>query len=924
VGDETDVDGERATAVTRADTPRRRRTSVVRAVTETGSTRLGHFQLLEPLGHGGMGTVYSAYDLRLDRKVAIKLLDASHADDISLNQRLVREAQAMAKLSHPNVVPVYEVGVDGDTVFIAMEHVTGEDLEHWLARQKPAWRAIVDVFVQAARGLAAAHEAGIVHRDFKPANVLVDDHGRVRVTDFGIALVRGSAEPTPTEPTPKPVDIAAVVGDATPIHSSTPLTEEGARVGTPAYMSPEQHRGGAVDARSDQFSFCIALFEALFHRRPFPGRGYDLSENVIYGRIDKPDPKSPVPGWVEAVVMRGLQTDAAQRFASMTELADVLARDPSRRRKRIAIGGLAATAIAASAALLGWALRPGADEACTGGEAHFAGAWDDGARAAIERSFAASHVPFADTSVHQLATVLDGYRTQWLAMHGEACRATRTRREQSEHVLDLRMACLDRRIGELRALTSLLATADASAIEHAVEAASSLTPVVGCADTTALLQAGGAIDDPAARARRAALRDRLDRLIAEHRLGRYKEVLAPVRSFVADARATADPGLLAEALDLQGLVEVKTGNVDAAVTTLTDALRRARQTNDVDRFVATTIDLVDALSEAGITQSREALGILRVAKAVVDDTHDPSLPIRMLVVEGDDLLTLAHPEDALPLLQQAVTRTRHVLGDDHALLLKVQAVLAPALSFNAKHAEARAVYESLIAGATRTLGALHPVTIGARLDLCRAITAADKRKDPTVCYKPALAAADRAMGADNRRVMIGRMYYAMTLVDLERWEPAREVLSNVVDHVPESAWNEKWYIASDGVRLLGETEVRNGDYKHGLEHCERAKLTTDKQHLGLAIDSCIGEALLGLGESTKALAQLELVKTQAENARPVETGRWRFAYARAVWATSHDVALARSLAIQARAELASSDDAWRRKQLDAWIASLPS
>ncbi|MBC8069290.1 MAG: serine/threonine protein kinase, partial [Deltaproteobacteria bacterium] len=221
-----------------------------------GGTRIGHFEIVEEIGRGGMGTVYAALDTRLARRVAIKLVHASApgTDDAEPSQRLLREAQAMAAITHPNVVTVYEAGTFGAEVFLAMELVDGDTLAQWLSLARRPWPAIVRVFVEAGRGLAAAHRAGLVHRDFKPTNVLVATDGRVRVTDFGLVQAGMSeAEAARTW----------VHGDAS-TRSGT-----GMLVGTPRYMAPEQLRGDTVDARSDQFAFCVALFEALWLRHPF-------------------------------------------------------------------------------------------------------------------------------------------------------------------------------------------------------------------------------------------------------------------------------------------------------------------------------------------------------------------------------------------------------------------------------------------------------------------------------------------------------------------------------------------------------------------------------------------------------------------------------------------------------------------------------
>ena len=288
---------------------------------EAGQT-LGRYVTLDLLGVGGMGQVFSAYDTVLGRNVALKVLRDPCGDD---RPRLVREAQALARFSHPNVVSVYDVGeIDGE-VFIAMELVEGCDLREWL--QDPARTAeqILGAFRAAARGLQAAHEAGIVHRDFKPDNVLIGRDGRVCVTDFGLALRTDEAVPS-------------THGDPSPSSSSDRLTETGVVMGTPAYMPIEQHLGLPTDVRSDQFSFCVALYEALYRVRPFEGAtGRELVLAITRGEL-RDAHRAEVPQAVHAAIARGLSPRPRDRFGSMQELLEALRPKPRKFAKSWALG----------------------------------------------------------------------------------------------------------------------------------------------------------------------------------------------------------------------------------------------------------------------------------------------------------------------------------------------------------------------------------------------------------------------------------------------------------------------------------------------------------------------------------------------------------------------------------------------------------
>jgi eukaryotic-like serine/threonine-protein kinase len=280
-------------------------------------TRVGRYVIVDTLGSGGMGVVYRARDPELGRHVALKLVrpNGSSAGTAEVRARLVREAQAMAKLAHPNVISVFDVGtVDGD-VFVAMELVDGPNLADWLAQTPRSVREIIDVFEQAGRGLEAAHAANLVHRDFKPVNVLVGRDGRVRVLDFGLARLTHDetrASLAATQPSPAP--------------GLASLTHTGALLGTPLFMAPEQFAGGTTEERTDQFGFCVALYHALYNAYPFEGKTVpELMVNVMAGSPTIPRAgKAPV--WLQRLVLRGLSVRPDARFPNMTALLAELTR----------------------------------------------------------------------------------------------------------------------------------------------------------------------------------------------------------------------------------------------------------------------------------------------------------------------------------------------------------------------------------------------------------------------------------------------------------------------------------------------------------------------------------------------------------------------------------------------------------------------
>ncbi len=315
---------------------------------DPGAVVAGDYRIEKRLGAGAMGVVYLARHLKLDRDVALKLWDGIGRDGVA---RLVREAKAMARLSHPNVVTVFDVREHDGGLFIAMEYFPGGTARDWLQRRPHGWREVIDLYVQAGRGLAAAHQAGMVHRDFKPDNVLVGLDGQARVGDFGIA--RAAEAPQTTEPglPSRETEIGSGLG--------TRMTVTGHLMGTPAYMSPEQFEG-RPDARSDQFSFCVAVWEALYGSRPFAGKtAGELLFQTQNRRVQPTPPGSPVPEWIREVLLRGLEPDPAARHPSMHALLDALCKPPMATAK---VAAAVATAVAIVGLVLGalwWGARAG-------------------------------------------------------------------------------------------------------------------------------------------------------------------------------------------------------------------------------------------------------------------------------------------------------------------------------------------------------------------------------------------------------------------------------------------------------------------------------------------------------------------------------------------------------------------------------------
>jgi tetratricopeptide (TPR) repeat protein/predicted Ser/Thr protein kinase len=555
------------------------------ALHDTGA-RVGRYVVLSVVGRGGMGVVYAAYDPELDRKVALKLLrpgTGSSGRTLDHHARLLREAQALARVSHPNVVVVHDVGSVDDEVFVAMEFVEGESLDRWRARGR-SWREVLDVFIKAGRGLAAAHAAGLVHRDFKPTNVLVGDDGRVRVLDFGLAraAIEIEREPGPRE------------SSVTSSSLGTQLTRTGVAMGTPAYMAPEQHLGGTVDARSDVFGFCVALYEALYGERPFAGQELSaLVGNVLDGRVREAPERSEVPSWLRRVVVRGLALSPDARPASMDELLRELS-DDSRAtlRRRLAVAALTGVLLIGGVTI--GLLAEQDAELCRIPDERLAGVWDGERREAARDAFARTERPYAAQAFQHAALQLDAYVGQWRAGWQDACEATQVRGEQSEQLLDLRMACLQQGLVELLAVSDLLVVADADVVAHAVELVEGLPELDTCSDA-ARLTARVPLPDPERAAEVEALEARLARVRALESAGKYREALALTPELLAAARSSGHAPLEGRVHLVHARLLVATDASPAAAGELSLALHAALRGRDDELAARVTTLMIEVL-----------------------------------------------------------------------------------------------------------------------------------------------------------------------------------------------------------------------------------------------------------------------------------------------------------------------------------------
>jgi eukaryotic-like serine/threonine-protein kinase len=617
--------------------------------------RIGRYQILGALGRGGMGEVYAAYHPDLDRRIAVKVVQGSGGSADERRGRLLREARAIARLSHPNVITVHDAGTFGDRVFIAMELVDGWTIEQWLRAEPRSWQQVLDVFVAAGRGLAAAHAAGVVHRDFKPQNVMIAKDGAVRVTDFGLARLQ--EEDGRDRPTAHDDESTVSLG---------PITKTGALVGTPAYMSPEQTRREAIDARSDQFSFCVALYEALFGKRPaIPG----ADATAIASGASSPLAPGSVPGWLRSIVARGAAVDREQRYRSMVVLIAALERGRTRVRRRLSVVAAAVALLVVSAG--SWRIARGNRFVCAVPDEHLASAWStneaDARRQSIHHAFAASGRATAETSWERVSKVFDQYVTAWRAMYMQTCEATHVRGEQSAEVLDLRMSCLNDHLDQVRALTAALATGTDNAVSHAVAAAQDLTPVSRCADVALLRSAVPLPRDEKTLREVKRLRRAVAELQALVDIGAFGELLRRSAAIRPAIEAIGYTPLLGEFLYLVGISETE---IDSDATkgerTLRDALVVAEASRDdlTAATIATNLVYVVGYRQGHRT---EAEFWARLGCAMLDRLGGDHSRLRAWADQGlgAALVRIGDFDGARVLLERSASLKEHSLGSEH-------------------------------------------------------------------------------------------------------------------------------------------------------------------------------------------------------------------------------------------------------------------
>ena len=783
-----------------------------------GPTRvlqLDRFVVLERIGHGGMGVVYEAYDPKLERKVALKVLHPSTGEAGPVaRQRMLREARALAKLSHPHVVPVFEVGEHDEHVFIAMELVRGRTL-HELARTPGRTvRRIIDAYVQAARGLAAAHALGLVHRDFKPANALVGTDGRVRVLDFGLAQLQDVAHAVPDEATaPLPPGKPGSTGAS----RAASLTRTGMRVGTPAYMAPEQRKGAPAGPASDQYAWCVSLVEALAGSPPDPARG-----GV------RPEALAACPRSLRPILERGLAADPERRWPSMQALADRV--EATGRRGRRGLLGLGAL----GAGVLATVLLVPSDSPCDA----LGDAWtSERSQAAAPASLEASPELAAAA-----AEALDRYAEAGGAAEAEVCVAHHQRHAISAELFDRAMLCLERRRSALIHLDERLPELDARAAARVLEAVEALPRIEPCRDHERLLAERPLPEDPEAAAAVQAIQRDLDEALIIERLGDFEESVKIALDADRRAAELAYRPIQARTALFIGISRRTRGMLDESTTRVGDALWLAEAGADDELTALASAHLVSTLALQGRAELVRAQA--RRTEAAIERLGRRT---RADLVLSDGLGILAHLEgrlqDARTHYAQAVAHAEQlpdeppsVLGGELDKLSQIHAALG-------EREQADALLERALALKEASLGPLHPMVLATRFHIASAVVEHGRFDEGIAALEDVLEDTVRSMGEDYGLVGVihGNLAVAHSLAGHE---------AEAIEHGERSLAVMRRALGNDNPQLL--TPMMNLAENYGRRRPQQAialleeALALGRATVGEGVD--LGGVLLGLAQ----------------------------------------------------------------------------
>jgi tetratricopeptide (TPR) repeat protein len=822
-----------------------------RRETLPAGTEIGRYVIRDLLGAGGMGVVYIALDTALDRRVALKVLRPDLAGDpATLAERLVRESRLMAKASHPGVITVHDVGRDGDQVYVAMELIAGETLGKWLKREPRTVEEVVEMFRRAGAGLGAAHRAGLVHRDFKPDNVLVElDGGEVRrvlVTDFGVAR--------------------AAVGDESPSSERPPsgevvLTATGVAVGTPAYMAPEQLSGHDVDERADVFGFAVSLWEALYGVRPFAGATPALIRAAMNtppappGQRPAHAARGRVPAWITRALLAALVADPRARTPSIAALLAALDPAPRRRNRRRVAAALAALVGSGGVVLgvLAWPSDAAVPDPCKAGLDALAARWSP-ARSADARAVLTGKAQDAE-GLDAALRHLDKRAEGWRDVHLASCKA------QPAAIT----ACLDARLKELDAISGELLGATRVAVEFPDIVVNLVGDPVFCPTGAPALREANVPDDPALQRAVAEIRRQIFAIENQRIAGDYQGALAAVPAVEAAAGAAGWDRVTAEVQYLRGSIETVGSDTRHGIELLRQAATTAQRAHH-DAMAASVWIVLAHATATDLRETERALEYLDYAAAAVERVGSPpDLAAQVLYTRGI-VETNAHRPDPA----EAHTRQALAIAEQGAPELIGTCVqgLAYILEDRGHHADAAAQYERALALHVEAFGDDHPEQVTYRGRLAYNLVRSGRYDEGVAQARKALAVAQATL--DDKQidrmhahsglseVLLIAGHFDEALAESEQAVAMAEAIVGDKDQLYAEVLNAR------GVTLMAMQRAREAERTFSRA-CQILEFTIDDESIGdsvCRVDQAA--ALVDTGRAKAALHVLDSVQPIVE------------------------------------------------------------
>jgi tetratricopeptide (TPR) repeat protein len=709
---------------------------------------------------------------------------------------------------------------------------------------------VVSVFIRAGEGLASAHRAGLVHRDFKPENVMLDARGRPRVMDFGLARSRDEA--------PEP-SLASARLDSASHALATPLTQTGAVLGTPAYMAPEQHLGLAADARSDQFSFCVALYEALYGVRPFKGDTVaQIGLAVTSGDIIDAPRERNVPAWLKAILHRGLSVAGKERYESMEELLAALRFDPGLRRRRFGmVAGLLAVAALTTALAFG---TNRAEAPCRGAAPKMAEVWSPEAASGVRSAFERSSRSYASSTADHVIDSIDGFAGQWKQIHREVCEATHVRKERSVELMDRQMLCLEQSRTALRELVSVMREADAKVVDEAVTATDGLPELAACADIEEISK--GVLPPSTQTAPRVAqLRDELAVVRAQRSTGhaeRALELLGKISGALAGVEYTP---LSAEVALEEAKAHLDAGHYPESASAFERAYELAVEVGYESVAAEAASELIYV---AGYRLARHQAAATWVVNARAWAKRlDAEGPVRahMLHNYGVLLDSEGRDEEAEPIYREALEIRRKSYGEAHPLVAKSTHNLGNIYLSRGDYDEAVAHYARARDIYAAALGAGHPVVAGTLNNMGLAYRRARRFDEAAKQLRAANEINEATLGSQHPDLAQSLDNLATSLVQVGELEEARVLAQRALDIRLKSIGSEHPDVG-DTRCTLADLALAEGKFDEGEEQASAAlavyedRLGPKHPQVGIAL-TIRGQLRLGAGRPVEAIPDLE-------------------------------------------------------------------